>query len=88
MDTPALGLRSPGASDRERIEEAHHELCTALTSVRSNVALARIQLQGVLAAPERAVQIKAHLHEVETAVERLERLAKELRVWHARSRGR
>lgn len=78
----------PGESERAHLEVAHHELCTALTSVRSNVELARIMLRGSAASTtERDVQIRVHLGEVETAVDRLERLAKDLRAWHALSRG-
>lgn len=77
----------PGDAERAHLEEAYHELCTALTSVRSNVELAQIKLRGsALSATERDVQIQVHLGEVETAVERLERLAKDLRVWHALSK--
>lgn len=78
----------PGESERAHLEEAHHELCTALTSVRSNVELAQINLRGnALSRTERDLRIRIHLGEVETAVVRLERLAKELRAWHALSRG-
>lgn len=84
MDTGPTGPRTPAASERAHLEEAHHELCTALTSVRTNVVLAHIILKAEAAA-ERDVRLRAHLGEVETAVERLERLAKELRAWHALS---
>lgn len=86
IDERLPGPRTPAESERAHLEEAHHELCTALTSVRTNVVLARIMLQADASAMDRDVRITAHLGEVDTAVERLERLAKDLRAWHALSR--
>lgn len=76
---------APGESEQAHLEEAHHELCTALTCVRSNVELVRVELRRP-GWPTRngAIHIAAHLGEVETAVERLERLATDLRARHAR----
>jgi hypothetical protein len=77
--SPRLGV-SP--AERAHLERAHEELCTALTALRSNVELARIELRHVDAPESRGSAAIAHLAEVETAVARLEGLAREMRAWH------
>lgn len=68
-------------AEREHLETAYHELCTALTIARSNVALARLRLVG----SERpgAILVGAHLTEVDAAIDRLEEIAGGLRARHA-----
>lgn len=66
-------------SELRRLELAHHELCTALTSLRSNVELVRLELR----ANGTPSAVRDHLGEVEVAVQRLERLARAFRTWHA-----
>lgn len=59
---------------RLRLEKAHEELCTALTTLRSNVEITR-----------RGQDREAsRLEDVESALSRLEALAKDLREWHDR----
>lgn len=68
--------------DRSELELAHQELCTALTALRSNVELVRIELRPDRA-PEARQMVAAHLSELDLAVDRLERLARDMRQWHA-----
>lgn len=73
-------LPPPAATVEERrhLAEAHHELCTSLTSLRSNLELARRHA----ARRESAEAIAGRLREMEDALERLERLARAFRTWH------
>jgi hypothetical protein len=82
----ASGTSTPLADgERERLARAHHEICTALTVLRSNAALVRIQLRGasrpgvVQGAP---APVHALMDEIERAVERLHGTAREMRRWH------
>lgn len=72
-----------GAADleREHLERAHHEICTALTVLRTNVELVRVELRHE---PGTAAQahVQAHLVELDLAVDRLRRLASTMRGWH------
>lgn len=60
---------------------AHHEICTALTVLQSNVELVRIELRHDANASTHFV-VQDHLVELEAAVERLKSLAARLRAWH------
>lgn len=74
----------PTASPREQahLEEAHHAICTALTVLRVNVELIRMRLrEGTV--PGTRVVVHSHLTELDAAVDRLQRLAVEMRVWHS-----
>ncbi len=71
---------SPG--ELGHLEHAHHELCTALTTLRSSVDIIRTQLREDTSLGTR-MKVAARLCAVETAVDRLERLAREMRAWHA-----
>lgn len=74
---------SPPAGERERehLKRAHHEICTALTVFRSNVELVRLDLRGA-SLPGNGARIRAHLDELENAVERLRAIANEMKRWH------
>jgi hypothetical protein len=81
-------MTSPGAPDpparggeRERLERAHDEICTALTVFCSNVELVRIQLRDA-PLPEKGILVHAHLDELEGAAQRLRDMAHELKRWH------
>lgn len=80
------GTSEPVTSgERERLARAHHEICTALTVLCSNVALLRIHLRETpppAAAPGAAMRVDADLDALEGAVERLHRAAREMRRWH------
>lgn len=82
----ASGTSAPLADgERERLARAHHEICTALTVLRSNVALVRIHLRGAArpgAVPGNAAPVHGLLDEVEGAIERLHGTAREMRRWH------
>ena len=79
MDAPRTP--SPAASEREHLSRAHDELCTALTVLRSNVDLVRIELRGA-PLPGNGIPVHAHLDELDGAVERLRGMAHELKRWH------
>lgn len=79
MEGPAAVIVAP--AEREHLERAHHEICTALTVVCSNIALVRIQLRDVAFTKE-SVPVHAHLDELDLAVARLHALARELKTWH------
>lgn len=68
--------------ERERLEQAHHEICTALTVLRSNVDLVRVELRAEPADPASQVVVQRHLSELDLAVDRLRRLAIQMRAWH------
>lgn len=68
--------------EQSPMERAHQELCTALTALRSNVELVRIELRPGRA-PDTREMVAAHLSELDRAVDRLERLAHDMRSWHA-----
>lgn len=74
----------PGAtrSEEEHLERAHHEICTALTVVGSNVELVRGELRHA-GQEEAAAAVREHLAEVDLALDRLRRLAVEMRSWRA-----
>jgi hypothetical protein len=80
MDALAASTLASG-NEREHLERAHHEICTALTVFRSNVELVRIQLRDA-PLPEGGIPIHAHLDELEGAVERLLDIAHEMKRWH------
>ncbi|HUR69412.1 MAG TPA: histidine kinase dimerization/phospho-acceptor domain-containing protein [Candidatus Thermoplasmatota archaeon] len=83
MDALSTRERPPSADERTHLEHAHHELRTALTSLRTNVELMRIRMRTPV--PGATVGLVAsHLTELDRAVERLEDLAKEMRAWHDR----
>jgi len=67
--------------EREHLERAHDEICTALTVLRSNVELVRVELRNDPNAPTQ-VLVQRHLTELDLAVDRLKRLALEMRAWH------
>jgi hypothetical protein len=69
---------APG--ERQRLEEAHHDICTALTLLSANVALVRIQVRDL--EDTKRIAVHARLDDIELANERLLRLAKALRAWH------
>lgn len=77
------------ASERAKLEIAYYELCTALTCIRSHVALARLAVvPGLSVVPALSdssglvTRVALHLTEVDAAADRLERLARALRDWH------
>lgn len=65
------------SAERAHLARAHEELCTALTALRSNVDLAHLGLHR-----SDISGVRTHLGEVESAVDRLVSLARELRSWH------
>lgn len=67
--------------EQEHLETAHHEICTALTVLQSNVELVRVELRHE-GDPGTHVTIQRHLTELDMAVERLRRLAEQMRSWH------
>jgi hypothetical protein len=79
MDAPASTQAS--YNQREHLERAHHEICTALTVFRSNVELVRIHLRDA-PLPANGIPVHAHLDELEGAVERLRDVAQEMKRWH------
>lgn len=70
--------------ERDHLERAHHELCSALTILRSNVALVRVELQEEKDPASRA-SVQRHLSELDGAVDRLLGLAVQMRAWHGES---
>lgn len=84
MDRIVTAYEEPHAGERAHLEQTYHELCTALTSLRSNVELVRLEL-GPAPGPTATDEVVAHLGELEMAVDRLEELAQKLRRWHARA---
>lgn len=79
-DSASSAGAPPVADPRPRIAHMHHEICTALTVLRSNVELVRIELRGDVPT-DRQVLVQRHLVEVDLAVDRLRRLAVEMRSW-------
>jgi signal transduction histidine kinase len=78
----ALEASNPTADgEREHLARAHHEICTALTVLRSNVELVRIRLRDA-PLPENGVPVHEHLKELEAAVDRLRDMAREMKGWH------
>lgn len=65
-----------------QLETVHHEIRTALTVLRSNVELVRVELRHGADSPAHTA-VKGHLGELDVAVERLKRLAEHIRTWHA-----
>lgn len=74
--------RRASPQEMEHLERAHHEICTALTVLRSNVELVRVELRHD-AEPSTHVAVQRHLTELDLAVDRLNRLAAQMRAWHA-----
>ena len=69
------------AQEREHLERAHDEICTALTVLRSNLELVRVEItreHDPAAHPE----LHRHLGELDVALERLRGLARQMRAWH------
>jgi hypothetical protein len=81
MDALRMTTRIPD-HEREHLARAHHEICTALTVFCSNVELVRIELRNATL-PENGAPIRAHLDELESAVDRLRQMADEMKRWHA-----
>lgn len=84
-DPLPLGDATATPQEKEHLERAHHEICTALTVLRSNVELVRAELRHD-AGPATQLAVHAHLTELDGAVDRLKRLTVQLRAWHARER--
>lgn len=76
---PVDGTASP--REQEHLETAHHEICTALTVLQSNVELVRVELRHERD-PATHVTVQRHLSELDLAVDRLKRLAVQMRAWH------
>ncbi|HVM44629.1 MAG TPA: hypothetical protein VM582_01740 [Candidatus Thermoplasmatota archaeon] len=75
----ALADLSPASTrERARLTTAHHEICTALTVFRSNLALVRIRLTD----DPTSIPIHVHLEEIDLAIDRLHGIAHELKRWH------
>lgn len=74
----------PIAFSREihHLERAHEELCTAITVLRSNVELVRVELRREADAESTRVVIQRHLSELDLAFDRLRCLAQQMRAWH------
>jgi len=73
-----LRAARPSRQERLHLEAAHDELCTALTILRTSVAVASRQIaRGSDAHP----QVIACLGEAEHAVDRLQVLARQMRAW-------
>ena len=81
-ETPLAAKSFAHPGEQEHLETAHHEICTALTVLQSNVDLVRVELRHE-EDPAQFVTIERHLTELDLAVDRLKRLAKQLRTWHA-----
>ena len=79
--------RSPSDThaDRAHLERAHYELCTALTILQSNVDLMRLELLDRVDREAR-LAVHGHVAELESAIDRLQLLAREIREWRARGR--
>ncbi|HET6405418.1 MAG TPA: hypothetical protein VFH78_12295 [Candidatus Thermoplasmatota archaeon] len=67
---------------RADLEQAHHQLRTAMTIVRSRGDLLRLHLRDEPDAGRRATT-EAHLLEIEIALDRLHDLVLDVRKWHA-----
>ena len=81
-DPPAPDSRT--TVERERLEQAHHDICTALTVLKNNVELARIRI--LRDQPESTrVAVHVHLDEIDWAHERLHQVARDLKAWRAAS---
>lgn len=80
----AISTGDDPASLREltRLEAAHYEICTALTVLRSNVELVRIELRHEADAST-TIAVQQHLTELDAALDRLRRLAAQMRTWRA-----
>lgn len=76
---PAPGIRFATLREQEHLEEAHHEICTALTVLQSNVELVRVELRHQA---DTRVAVQRHMNELEQGLERLKQLAAQMRVWH------
>lgn len=81
MDAPRTTPAPQGQGEREHLEQAHHEICTALTVFCSTVELVRFRLRGT---PADGAPMQAHLNELEGAVARMRDIAHEMKAWHAR----
>lgn len=84
MADPLHPLESPTPREREHLETAHHEICTALTVLWSNMELVRVELRREPEGAPRAA-LQTHLTELDAASQRLKRLTVELRRWHGGS---
>lgn len=73
------------AREQAHLEGAHHEICSALTVLRSNVELVRIELREDTD-PGTRVAVHRHLTELDAAVDRLQRLAVAMKAWHSGAR--
>ena len=73
--------------ERAHLEEVHHQLCNALTSLRSNLELVRLELRKDAPASG-GDAIDVHVTEAEFAVDRLEELARSVVLWHSASRAK
>lgn len=76
-----MDLTDASPQEKEHLERAHHEICTALTVLRSNVELVRVELIHARD-PAAHIIIHRHLSELDLAVDRLHRLATQMRSWH------
>lgn len=65
---------------RDRLEQAHHDLCTALTFLVSNGELLRRETEHNMTPPHRELA-RARLKDMDEATARLLRLAVNIR-WH------
>jgi hypothetical protein len=75
-------VERPAPSERAHLVIVHDELCTALTSLRSNLDLVRFRL-----AKERiSSSVDPLLQETGDAIDRLTELAREVKRWHAEGR--
>lgn len=81
IEQPAYSAPIPSPEERAHLEQAHHEICTALTVLRSNVELVRVNLREEA---DRSAQVEIHRHlgELDMAVDRLSDLAARMRAWH------
>lgn len=81
LETMADFIRPRGrGSEQAHLEGAHHEIRTALTVLRSNVALMRAHAGDEAPGADRAVADS--LGEMDAAVDRLQRLAVVIHGWH------
>lgn len=81
-EPPPFGEALATTQEKEHLERAHHEICTALTVLRSNVELVRVELRHD-EDPSTHVAVQRHLTELDMALERLKRLAAQMRTWHS-----
>lgn len=82
MSTEPTG---PATIERGDLEQTHHDLCTALTIVRSRGDLLRRHLECD-PDPARHVAGDAHVTEIDKAVDRLQGVALDPRTWHSGQR--